>query len=186
MDGTRFDGFTRSLAATASRRSILAALAVGSVGWGFHAPVSARKRKRNKPNFNAFGCLNVGQRCRGNDNLCCSGRCQGKKPRKGKKDTSRCVGHDAGTLLSGEGGCQAGQTGVCTAGGVVVSCTSTANAVGACETTTGGAAFCFGSFKCDSPCAKDADCQEAFGAQAACIVCTSCANGTACASPEIL
>ena len=42
-----------------------------------------KHKKRNKPDNNAFGCLNVGQHCNGKDDKCCSGICDGKKPKKG-------------------------------------------------------------------------------------------------------
>ena len=48
------------------------------------------KKKNKKPKNNAFGCLNVGQACNGKNDKCCSGICDGKKPKKGKKDKSKC------------------------------------------------------------------------------------------------
>ena len=64
-----------------------------------------RKQHRQKLKRNAFGCVNVGGKCRGKDGNCCSGICDGKKPKKGKKDTSRCAGHDASTCLAGQDTC---------------------------------------------------------------------------------
>jgi hypothetical protein len=182
MDQNRFDALTRSWSEAASRRSVLGGI-LATMGHGVLLPGGAAAkrtkthRKRKKPKKNAFGCLNVGQRCRGKNRKCCSGRCQGKKPKKGEKDKSRCVGHDASTCLSG-------QTFPICGGGGFVSCTSSAGlSGGVCATTTGNAAYCAYVSDC-FPCKKDTDCQAVCGPQAACIACAgSCpeAGGTICA-----
>ena len=79
MDTDVFDSLARSLGAASSRRRALAAALGGLVTLGV-LPTGAKKGKTKKPKPNAFGCLNVGQKCRGKDSKCCSGICQGKKP----------------------------------------------------------------------------------------------------------
>jgi hypothetical protein len=183
MDGSNFDNLTRLAAANASRRSIFT-LAFGAAlaGLGAASPLGTgtaagknrkRRRKRKKPKRNAFGCLNVGQPCRGHGAKCCSGICQGKKPKKGDKDKSRCVAHDTG-------GCQAGQQGAF-CGGANVPCTTSTGSPGVCDTTTGNAGYCAFTTTC-SRCSKDADCRPVCGRGAACVKCATCIEdgGTRC------
>lgn len=129
-----------------------------------------RKKRNNKPENNAFGCLNIGQHCNGKDDKCCSGICDGKKPKKGKNDKSKCAGHDANICQPGFDVCQ----------GVIATCSNG----GACFTTTGNAPFCAGGTGVCTVCARDSDCVAAgFGALAACVVCNSeCpeTGGTVC------
>jgi hypothetical protein len=172
----------RSLPSIPSRRDVLRGL-VGA-GLGLSAArlpkvVAAKKkrRKNRKPRRNAFGCVNVGKPCRGDDRLCCSGICEGETPKQGKKDTSRCVAHDAST-------CQAGQRpqGVC-GGTSDVTCKTSTGTTGLCSTTTGNAPYCGEEEYCHA-CKKDADCRPFCGAAAACVQCAGCPQGgTACASP---
>jgi hypothetical protein len=121
--------------------------------------VEARKKKKKrkqKLKRNAFGCVDVGQACRGNDANCCSGHCEGPAPKKGKKDTSTCVVGKVQCELDG-----------------------------ICFRTTGNASFCGKSAECTA-CTNDADCDaEGFGPGAACIACISCDKdgGTACVPP---
>jgi hypothetical protein len=139
---------------------------------------AAMKGKKNpRPPLNEFGCVDVGKPCRGKDRLCCSGVCQGRKPKKGKRDTSRCVAHDAST-------CQAGQQEEFCGGATTVACITNSGQDGECNTTTGKAPFCTYGGDCFA-CRKDADCQPDFGPAAACITCTGCptTGGTACAVP---
>lgn len=179
MDVVRFDALTRSLGAQTRRRRLLAgvAAALGLLTAGLPDRIDGKQRKK-KLKRNAFGCVNVGGTCRGRDKNCCSGICRGKKPKKGEKDKSRCVAHDAQ-------GCEAGQIeGFC--GGTNVSCTtSTGDTQGNCDTTTGNAGYCSGQGTCevDPPCKKDADCVPIFGAGAACVLCNNalCPAGTGCA-----
>jgi hypothetical protein len=182
MDHDAFDRLTGALSTGASRRRVLrltaAALGLGGAGGG--APqVTARKNKKKQPlQFNRFGCVNVGGKCRGNDAHCCSNVCEGKKPKKGEKDTSRCVAHDASSCLTG-------QTLEVCGGDEDVLCETSAGAEGTCATTTGNAPFCAAiGGKC-FPCKKDADCSgvDDCGPGAACFPCVAfCANsgGTAC------
>src|SRR5688572_5629374 len=113
MDHDRFDGLTRALSAAASRRGIGRALAGGGLGTILGSAFGAltvdakkkrhkknkKRKKRSKPNFNQYGCLEIGQPCRGHSTRCCSGICQGAAPKQGKKDTSTCVAHDAGVCF---------------------------------------------------------------------------------------
>jgi hypothetical protein len=154
MDNSRFDAWTRRQFGLAAGGFAAALLGV-VLGAGTEAK---KKRRRKKPQLNAFGCLDVGQACQGNSGLCCSGICQGKKPKKGKKDTSRCVGHNGLDCQGGADSC---------AGGTVPCGTA-----GACTRTTGAASFCSapGDGDCVA-CQTDADCVASRGPGAACIVC---------------
>jgi hypothetical protein len=166
MDALRFESFLRSLAEESTRRGVLRGVVVTALGasWGHPAFGARAKKRKRKLRFNAFGCVNVGGKCRGKDSVCCSGICKGKKPKKGEKDKSRCVAHD-------EGGCQAGPTSA-GCGGTNVLCTTSTGQAGGCITTTGNAGYCGASIDCPS-CTKDADCQARCGPQAACVLCPS-------------
>ena len=177
MDGSRFDAFTRCLAEVSARRLVLSRLAAGLLSFtALHGAdaAGAKQRKRNKRKkkplpFNEFGCLNVGAKCRGKDELCCSGICQGKKPKKGKRDKRQCVAHDTG-------GCT-GTDRVCPS----VPCTTSIGHAGGCMTTTGNAPYC-ADWVMDIPCSKDADCVPFCGPLAACYVCSGVAGGR-CSGP---
>jgi hypothetical protein len=181
VDAKRFDTLVRNLAAASTRRAISRLLAGSALGFGIASrlpdPGGARKGKKKRLRRNQFGCVNVGDRCRGNDDNCCSGICQGKKPKQGKQDKSRCVGHDAGI------GCQAGvrEEGC---GGTDIDCTTSTGQSGICDTTTGNGPYCVFGFACVS-CRKDADCQDLCGSAAACIICPGCDGfETACVGPS--
>jgi hypothetical protein len=166
MDPRRFDELVRDFP-TARRRDLLAGLAGGLIAaLPLASPPSARARNKKKRKKglqrNDFGCVDVGKACRGNDANCCSGVCDGDKPKQGKRDQSRCAAHDAST-------CVAGQT-IDDCGGVDVPCTTSANLEGDCVTTTGKAPYCFADGDC-FVCKKDADCVPFCGPQAACIPC---------------
>jgi len=119
--------------------------------------------------LNQYGCVNVGGACRGDNALCCSGICEGEAPGgDDQPDASRCVGHNAGI-------CKA-STSVCSTG-VAPACNPN-NSRSTCLATTGNAGFC-GDFSGDGGtgatyfcrnCSRDTDCQEEFGAGAACVV----------------
>jgi hypothetical protein len=192
VDATYFDRLTRSLAASSSRRLLLRGLALlGLVA--VEAPhATLAKKRRKKLNFNEFGCVNVGGKCRGKDAVCCSGICEGKKPKKGKRDRSRCVGHDTGT------GCVAGQVEpFCLSDEVInmglgsegdPNCTTSTGGTGVCNTTTGNAPYCTNDGVC-FPCSKDTDCQSpsVCDQAAACIRCAGgCpeTGGTMCVGPS--
>ena len=190
MSQNRVAALTRSLTSVPSRRDVLRGLAAAGLGPGvpwFRQTAEARKKnkkKEKKPKSNAFGCLDVGQACRGKDATCCSGICQGKKPKKGKKDESKCVAHNAGICSADSDSCNSGVAVACNAGDPTCFCVL----------TTGNAGFC-GQFTAGTDghcrfCSKDTDCQAEFGAGAACVflgrACTAiCAatGGTACAPP---
>jgi hypothetical protein len=172
MDHRQFDHLIRSL--TESRRTFVAGALVAAAGWLGFAAADAKKRKRKKRKKqqpvgtpNAFGCLDVGDRCQ-SAGQCCSGICAGKQ---GKK---RCRAHDTG-------GCPAGHD----VFGDDVPCETSNGIRGRCGTTTGNAGYCVGGGDCH-PCANDADCRSLCGPNAACVVSPQgCAIGTACVSPEV-
>ena len=178
MDATRFDRLTRALITVPSRRDLLRGLASAALSLalaGLSHPMRAKDKhkKDKKPKPNAFGCLNVGQKCFGKDAKCCSGICQGKKPKKGKEDKRTCAAHDTG-------GCQAGAE---PCAGANELCTTSQGLPGDCYTTTGNAGFCGASGAICTVCSRDSDCHELLGARAACVLCAGCAEGTLCASP---
>ncbi len=172
MDTHRFDALARTLISRASRRGVLAGLASGllavlplTIG-GEEIKARKKRRKTKKPRLNAFGCVNVGQACAGNDGLCCSGSCEGEKPKKGKKDTSRCLAHHSGDCTTA--------LNVCTVGLPASKC-GEAGADAHCLTTTGNAAYCAHMETFDPetncrPCGKDTDCEADFGPGTACVV----------------
>lgn len=179
MDSRTFDEIVRGFQTT-PRRALLAALGGAVLSARLGKDLAAKNNNRKKKlRRNEFGCVNVGNPCRGNDNNCCSGVCEGKKPKKGDKDKSRCVGHDEST-------CQPGQSiGDCTTGSVAVACQTTAGKTGECVTTTGNAAYCFDEGDCFA-CERDTDCVDVCGIGAACIKCPGCiaTAGTACVGTD--
>jgi hypothetical protein len=179
MDQNRFDALTRMLSDVPSRRHLFRGLAWAGLGLGavrFPSIADGKKKRRKKrdkkPKPNFFGCLNVGQPCSGDNAKCCSGICEGAKPKRGKQDHSRCVAHNELDCDADDSTCS--ESIPCGTGGV-------------CYRTTGKAGFCGNFAVCNcGPCKKDADCEVKFGPGAACVVCTSdCAGvngsqGTAC------
>jgi hypothetical protein len=189
VNHVRFDNLTRSLGTAASRRGLGRVLAGGCLGALFGtlgAPdvQSKKKRKKQKSRRNAFGCVDTRQPCAGRNRSCCSGICKGKKPRKGKKDTSRCVAHNAGVCTASTDSCAVGVSVPCNPSNPSCFCVATTGKAGFCGAFTGGpAGHC-------RVCRKDTDCEAEFGPGAACIVlggvCTGlCLNTgtTACAPP---
>lgn len=172
-----FDGLTRSLAQ--SRRSLLGgalALTGGRLGIADSAAGNKRQKKRNgkkKPRklvLNQYGCVDVGQPCRGDSTNCCSGICEGVAPRKGKPDRSRCVAHNVSVCGPGSDLCSTGKASICNG----------SEPYRLCTLTTGNAGFCAdfspyldagtdASFFCRD-CSRDTDCQAEFGPGAACVV----------------
>jgi hypothetical protein len=184
MNSDQFTPLARWLTAEPARRSFLRGLmgvALGLAALRHSDDADARKKRRKKtPQLNAFGCLNVGQKCRGKDALCCSGKCAGKKPKRGRKDRRTCVAHDTG-------GCPKGDPSEACGGDVETVCTAATGLEGVCDRTTGNAGFCTVSGDC-FPCRKDADCQPLCGPEAACIRCEetcSGVGGTACVGPSL-
>lgn len=172
MDAEQFDTLTRSLTDRRSRRGALAAALGGALGVASLAGTDSGKKKKKKPKFNEFDCVNVGDFCK-NSSQCCSGLCKGKK---GKK---RCSAHDSSTCLAGQSTC---------VDPVGVPCVSSTGAnTASCEVTTGNAPYCTADGDCFA-CTKDADCVPFCGAQAACIKCATCSDGgvvTACVGPAV-
>jgi hypothetical protein len=174
LDPTLFDNMSRSLTESSTRRSIWAGLAASAAAITLirlPGVAAANKKKRNKPSVNEFGCLNVGQRCAGKNDACCSGICEGKKPKKGKQDKSQCVAHNVFDCAAGADSCNA----------ELIACGTN----GFCYQTTGQASFCGEIDGICLVCAKDADCVEIMGAGAACIICEGCVGdlNTACLPP---
>jgi hypothetical protein len=166
MHTSHFDALVQSLSATASRRLLLSRLTAVALGLGvldhFLTEVSAKKSKKRLKR-NEFGCVNVGGGCRGNSANCCSGICEGKKPKKGKKDRSRCVGHNQGICTQGQDACTQDFSDA-------TEC-SAANPDCFCGITTGNAGFCgdFDLAEC-VPCRFDTDCETfGFPAGSACV-----------------
>jgi hypothetical protein len=165
MDQERFDSLARRAGRIGTRRGIVGAGLGGVLGALAIGDLDARKRKSKqkgnggKPKPNEFGCLNVGKACAGNDDTCCSGICQGQKPKKGEKDKSRCVGHDAL-------GCTP-QRSQCVVENLDDARCNLPNQGSFCMTTTGNAGFCseLAGLSVDlvcRPCSRDRDC-VAFG-----------------------
>lgn len=174
MNAPRFDRFARKFGGGTTRRRLLAGLALSSLAGLVAArpavEVAARKKhkknkKAKKPRPNAYGCLDVGKACNGDSTQCCSGICEGSKPKKGKPDKSRCVAHDTGICEVGFNICNAGMIHYCEPDSI--------NCV--CMLTTGHASFCgdlsgSGGFAQCRECSQDTDCQGEFGPGAACAV----------------
>jgi hypothetical protein len=189
MDAHRFDQLTRIATHAASRRGLLnsgvASLAglialrgLGSGSTAARVRGKTHRGKGNGPQPNAFGCDSVGKSCRGKDSKCCSGICQGKKPKRGEPDRTRCVAHDASTCLKGQ------YSKLCTPGATDIKCTTSGGVKGLCTTTTGNAPYCFAESQgACAPCHRDTDCEAFCGAGAACMQCfVGCptTGGTAC------
>ncbi len=176
VDENRFDALARRAAGRFSRRDALG-LALGSLLGPLALGESEARnrkggRKNKKPPFNAFGCLDVGKACNGNNALCCSGICQGKKSKRGRKDRSQCVAHNTGACQANQDSCANGEI-PCGEGGI-------------CFRTTGQASFCgIENLGNCVVCARDTDCEPVFGAGAACVVCDECddTQGTGCVPP---
>jgi hypothetical protein len=171
LDANQFDRAVRSLESGVQRRRVLgtfltASLAAPLFGFATSSGVDARRRKRKKIKRNSFGCVNVGQKCYGKSEVCCSGICDGT----GKN--SKCAGHDALGCSIAPDTCSES-----------VTCGSN----GHCFGTTGNAPFCGKQFTCFcKTCSKDTDCEATHGAGAACVEClddcksVGVSSGTAC------
>ena len=187
MDGSLFDTLARSLANARTRRGALATVLGATVGLFSRDDADAKKGKGKKPKVNEFGCIDVGKACRGKNGKCCSGICQGKKPKKGKKDKSKCVAHNTGVCNADTDTCTVGAPALCNPSNPNCLCTLTTGNAGFCGSFTGNGA---GGINECRVCRKDTDCQAEFGSGAACVVlggiCTSqcLATGrTGCAVP---
>ena len=164
MDESRFDAWTRRRFGLSAVRAAAALFGLVSVG----VPDGSRAKGRKKLKRNSFGCVDVGKPCRGRDTQCCSGICQGKKPKRGEKDKSTCVAHNTGGCGTHGDWCA----------GVDVPCGP--NQGNFCFQTTGKAGFCAAGGPCVD-CKKDTDCEATKGPGAAPVVCALCpGSGTAC------
>ena len=200
MDQHRFTALKDSLGSLPTRRDVLRGLASAGLGLGtlrLSDAVEAKSKKKGKkkkkgkskkqqqPVLNQYGCLDVGQPCKGDSTLCCSGICEGTAPKKGKQDASRCVAHDTGT-------CRQEGEGICTATNpAALKCNNSVNC--GCIKTTAGSNFCYegengGNYCAD--CRKDADCVAlGYPPGSACAptaigLCAGlCATGMACLAP---
>jgi hypothetical protein len=184
LDGTRFDALSQSLARALSRRT-LGGLSVGVAFSSLLPAASAAKtdphrlqkgkkgkKASKKLPRNQFGCVNVGQHCRGKNSNCCSGVCKGKKPQPGQKDTTVCAAHNDNSCTPARDLCVVGPSNFATA-----LCNPNVSQA-LCFTTTGNGGFCgnTGGFTPETnckACAKDKDC-EVFGfpAGSACVLVT--------------
>ena len=154
MDGFHFDDLIRTL--SQSRRSLLGGALALAGGWQSVASAKARrtpkrhkhKKRGNEPKLNAYGCLNVGVRCK-NAGQCCSGVCEGKKGRR------TCRAHDTRE-------CKQDGPGFCAASNIIDAfCGETACL---CYRTTGGSRVCgeelSGVVSQCADCHKDRDCED--------------------------
>src|SRR5262245_49417008 len=95
MDSERFDTLARTVGDLLSRRAALRVVRTAVFGAAVKRvevaqPVLAAKGSKVRAadvvqTESLFGCKNVGELCKGNDSVCCSGTCVGKKPKKKKK-----------------------------------------------------------------------------------------------------
>src|SRR5215212_6411401 len=150
-----------------SRRDIVRGLVGAGFGFGSLRQMEtgeASKKKKTKTKPNVFGCLNLGQPCAGNSARCCSGICHGRKPRKGKKDTSKCAVHNTGICAAGSDLCTSGLHHACHPSNPNCTCTLTTGNAGFCADFTSAS----GQEVACRVCTRDTDCQAEFGAGAAC------------------
>jgi hypothetical protein len=189
VDQNRFGALTRLMTTGPSRREVMRGLAGAGLGLGIlRLPGLAKAKKKHKkapqPVLNEFGCLDVGQPCRGNSALCCSGVSKGKKPKKGKPDKRVCAAHHTGNCTP--------QRAICEVEAPVLSLCDLPSDTSHCVHTTGNAVFCGSllgfteSIHCRA-CAKDSDCLAfGFAPGSACAILAGsvCDEGAVCASTE--
>ncbi len=164
MNRSNIDHLARSLTTVHSRRGLGGLLSLGVLGWTVPAEAKEHKhkhhhKKKQKAKLNSFGCVDVGNFCK-NDDQCCSSVCTGNK----------CLAHDVSS-------CQTGDVEAFCGGGADEFCIAAAGEGGFCDTTTGNAPYCAHDAACFA-CTKDADCVPFCGSRAACVVC----RGVACVS----
>jgi hypothetical protein len=194
MDTERSGATLRALTALPSRRDILRGLAGSGLGFvalldwpnGESLVVARKKRGKKKKHrkqlpqppspppplpFNQFGCLDIGQSCRGDSSLCCSGICDPK--------SSTCVAHNNDVCFADTDFCTSNTPTLCHGN----------NPQCLCTLTTGNAGFCadLEDFNDLSPfcrlCSTDTECQAELGPGAACVVLAGRCSGL-CASTE--
>jgi hypothetical protein len=204
VNQTLFDAMRQAVTRLPSRRNLLRGLAGAGLSLSslrlpdaLEAKSGKQKRARKKkkpkiprPVFNQFGCLDVGQPCRGDGSLCCSGVCAGKKPTKGKPDRRVCAAHNAGDCSPQRNYCELDNP-------PVLSLCNLPSDTALCLVTTGSAPFCGSALGFDAAvhcqtCAKDADCVAlGFPPGSACVQmgerCNACeaTQNRACMAPAI-
>ena len=185
MDDNHFDDIIRFLTTLSSRRDLLR----GATGAGLwlgssrlpdvaeaknthHGKKNGKKRKKQfvPPPLpvNEFGCLDVGQPCRGDSSHCCSGICGGVAPKGGRPDNSAFVAHDVASCTP--------EKNFCLAVNAVDSLCNLPSLTASCFLTTGSAGFCaegtgFNPAVNCRVCSTDKEC-ESFGfvAGSACVI----------------
>jgi hypothetical protein len=80
----RFEHLTRTISTMLSRRAIAGTLGLGALNLPGLVEAKKKRKKKKKIKKNQFGCVDVGKFCT-DDGQCCSGICQGKKPKKGRE-----------------------------------------------------------------------------------------------------
>jgi hypothetical protein len=161
LDVREFDSFAQWFVHRLNRRTILGwlrgmVLTAGATG----LPTEVVAKQRSQPaSLNQFGCIDVGQKCRGQCALCCSGVFTGKKPKKGKKDNRTCIAHGAGICTPA--------LNFCVAQNAIDSLCNLPSTSATCFLTTGNAGFCgeatgFNPLLNCRLCSTDKDC-ESFG-----------------------
>lgn len=203
MNHHQFNPVAQALIRCPSRRDVVrglmgVGLAIGTLRLSHAADAKKRKGKKTKkkqhtpqPVVNAFGCLDIGQRCRGDSSLCCSGVCAGRKPKKGKRDRRVCAAHNAADCSE--------QRNRCTSTNPITAVCNLPDLFSSCLVTTGNAPFCGSLFEFDSSvhcqaCTRDADCLGlGFPAGSACVqlggqYCNGCeaTQNRACLPPAVL
>ncbi|MGH2614514.1 MAG: hypothetical protein ACRDJC_04695 [Thermomicrobiales bacterium] len=168
MIASRFETLIRALTDRPIARRALtrglagAAMAAGLARWSgedLHARKRRKRKTRNKPLENAFGCRNVGVVCT-SANQCCSGLCAGKRGKKGKSSKKTCRAHDASDCRIDQDSCS----------GTNFACITSTGEEGFCHVTTGNASYCAND-GIEFPCTKDEECNPFCGPLAACNVC---------------
>lgn len=178
MDANRFDSATRAFFHSTSRRRVLGGVAALVTTTRLVAEADARSRKKKKKlKRNSFGCVNVGQKCYGKSEACCSGICEGSRKH------GKCVAHDVGSCGAGDGTCSES-----------IACGPNQ---ARCYQTTGNAGYCGNANTCFcAACQKDADCLAlGFPQGSACVLCLGVrdgvcggingSSGTACVKPPL-
>ena len=136
MDGRRFDTLARTLSASGTRRSALAALLAGTLGLvGLSQPAAGRKRRGGGgvtiegPCGDGSGPANACDR----HSDCCTGICQRTGRGKPKRCRCRRQGQDCTETINC---CQGSQDLVCDGGTCQPPCASDSGATGCCDGVT--------------------------------------------------
>jgi hypothetical protein len=175
MDPKRFDTLARTLSASGTRRSALAALLSGSLTQlGLSQPAESRKRRGGRdvtiqgPCGDGSGADN---QCR-KPEQCCTGICERRQPGKPKRCRCRRAGQDCTETINC---CQgAGQDLVCSGDTCQPRCTSDSCTTGCCDGTTcqegNTKAACGEGVSCVS-CSSDAavSCRNTDGVNGTCV-----------------